>query len=163
MSAAQNPASEDALVSSLSSLDAQQLIVGMEEPDLFPQPLADAMLHPLDFAFLKVLRELMAGTASADTQDTLNWCSQYSGDCAFLLSSLLTVGDSAIGLERDVIRASTLLQECSSKSENALCRLAWSSRLRVNRDADERSISERHMDDVEYLLQVSIVRCRCML
>jgi hypothetical protein len=146
--------SEDAVVSALSLLDVHQLIVGMDEPDLFPKPLADAMLHPFDFAFLKVLQELMAGTVTSETHDTLFWCSQYSGDCAFILSSLLTVGDSRMGLERDVIRASTLLQECSIKSDNILCRLAWSSRLRVSRDADDRSASERLMDDVESLLQV---------
>jgi hypothetical protein len=146
--------SEDSLVSALDSLNLQQLVVGMDEPDLLPSSLTDAMLHPVDFAFLKVLQGLMTGSVGPDTHDMLCWCSEYSGECAFILSSLLTVGDSRMGLERDVIRASILLQQCSSKSDHVLCRLAWSSRLHVNRDVDERSASEKNMDDLESLFQV---------
>jgi hypothetical protein len=146
--------SENSLVAALSALSVEQLMVGMEEPDLLPQPLFDAMLHPADFAFLRVLQELMAGTVGHHTHDMLLWCSEHSGDCAFILSTLLTVGDARMNLERDVIRASTLLQKCSSNHEHFLCRLAWSSRFRVARDADERSASETNSDDVDVLLQV---------
>jgi hypothetical protein len=153
---------EDSLVSALELLGVHQLIVGMDEPDLLSASLIDAMLHPVDFAFLKVLRELMTGAVSLDTHEMLCWCSEYSGDCAFVLSSLLTVGDARMGLERDVIRASILLQQCSSKSDHVLCRLAWSSRPRVNREVDERAVNEQNMDDLDSLLQVPQIR-ECLL
>ena len=155
--------SEDALAAALSTLTLQQLIVGMEEPDLLPAALADAILHPVDLAFLKVLQELMAGSVTQQTHEMLCWCSEFSGDCAFVLSSLLTVGDATMGIERDVIRASTLLQQCSSKSEHSLCRLAWSNRLQVSRDSDERSASEKYMDDLDALQQVRAGRTRQLL
>jgi hypothetical protein len=152
--AARSSEFEHSMVAALSALSVQQLMVGMEEPELLPPPLVDAMLHPADFAFLRVLQELMAGTVSHHTHDMLLWCSEHSGDCAFILSSLLTVGDTRMNLERDVIRASMLLQKCSSNHDHALCRLAWSSRFRVPRDADERSTSEMNLDDVDSLLEV---------
>ena len=147
-------ASDESLVSVLNTLTLQQLIIGMDEPDLLSSALVEAKLHPVDFAFLKVLKELMSGKADQHTHDMLHWCSELSGDCSFILSSLLAVGDSQMGLERDVIRASSLLQTCSLKSEHALCRLAWSSRLRIPRDMEERSASEANLDDADALLEV---------
>jgi hypothetical protein len=59
-----------------------------------------------------------------------------------------------MGLERDVLRASALLHDCSLKPGHVLCRLAWSNRLHIPRDADERSASQQNMDDADALLQV---------
>ena len=155
MPATARPSSaEDALVSALCALSLNQLIMGMDDPDLFPSALSDVMLHPVDFAFLKTMQELMAGAATHETHDMLLWCSEYSGDCVFILSTLLTVGDSRMGLERDILRASTLLQECSSKANHALCKLAWSSRSQNSRDSNERSASEKNMNDLDALIQV---------
>ena len=165
--ATRSSSSEDSLASALCALSLHQLVMGFDDPDLFPSPLSDAMLHPVDFAFLKTLQQLMAGEVTPDTHDMLLWCSEYSGDCAFILSALLTVGDSRMGLERDVLRASVLLQECSSKAHHVLCRLAWASRLQNSRNSNERSASENNMDDLDALLQVlchfDYLRCMFLL